>query len=147
MKKLITFLTFILATHLFYGQACGIYRIKYVGHITSNSYRIDDIQLPTPAYLHGMEKDNSDLAYTGTKLVDGDFNVEISSHLTTPFNNKEALVSFYKTKSPTLKIKIHLSDNNAKKVMEIAWDDIMISVIEDGKFGTLFELKLKEISI
>lgn len=149
MKKLITFLALALAAHLSYGQACGIYRIKYTGQVSSKTYTIKSIQFPTTMHLHGLENADSIFSYIDTKPVDGKFNLEISSHLTTPYNSPEALLTFYKTQSPGLKLIVAVEDNTGSKsvLVEIAWGDITVSVVKDGKFGTLFEFKFKEIVV
>ncbi len=149
MKQLFLILLLTLNTHWSYGQACGIYRIKYSGLIISDSLDIVSIQLPTIAYLHGLGNAHSKRSYIEAPLVNGKIDLEIRSHLTTPFNNSEALISFYKTKSRGLKIKLTFSKNKVlkKKNAEIAWDDISISVIQDNGFGTLFELGIKDLKI
>lgn len=149
MKRLITFLLLSLTTHLSYAQACGVYRIKYTGIITSDSLNILSIQLPTTEYLHGVENDNSNLSWVDTKSIKGKLDKEIQSHLTTPFNDKNALISYYKTKYPSLKVKVLLLKNGIliKANTEITWDKIFITVINDNKFGTLFEFNLGSIKI
>ncbi|TND01808.1 MAG: hypothetical protein FD123_4184 [Bacteroidetes bacterium] len=149
MKKAFTFLLFTLTLHLSYGQACGMYRIKYVGNIKSDARDIVSIYLPTTLYLHGIENDRSKRSFLEAKLDSSHFNLGISSHLTTPYTDKNALLSYYKSISPALKIKVaFLKDGTLKEqFVKINWDDISISVIDDDKLGTLFEFRIKDIRI
>ena len=149
MKRLITFLLLSLTTHLSYAQACGVYRIKYTGIITSDSLNILSIQLPTTEYLHKVEKENSKSSWIDIKLMDGKFDKEIQSHLTTPYTDKNWLVSYYKSNYHSLKVKVLLVRNGVliKTKTEIGWDKISVSVINDNKFGTLFEFDLGNIQL
>lgn len=149
MKNIFTALVFILASHLANGQACGIYRIKYVGAFNSDNYTVIAVQLPTTMYLHGEEKERSKYSFVSTKVTDGKFEFELSSHLTNPYSDAAALLAFYKSLSPSLKIRVTVSNNESRKkmILNVNWDDLVVSVIRDGKFGTLFEFKFKDIII
>ena len=147
MKQLLTFILLILTTHLTYSQACGTYRIKYIGRVESAEKRIVSIYLPTSMYLHSVEKENSKLSFVETLLTNGAFEMEISSHLTTPFNDAQQLLTYYRNQSKNFKIKIEYSENNVFKetLLEIDWDDLKVSIVSDEKFGTLFEFNLGDI--
>ena len=106
MKRLLTLTLFYLATQFAYGQACGIYRIEYVGNITTTNKAVVNIYLPTTMFLHRLEKEKSEKAFTQTTLTNGLFKVEIGSHLTTPYSNIAPLLSFYKKQSDKFKMKI-----------------------------------------
>ncbi len=149
MKNLVIILVLTLTSHFSSGQACGIYRIRYVGALTSGTHSLLSIQLPATFYLHRFENEKSELSFVSTKLIDGKFNLELKSHLTTPYSDKKALIEFYKSKSRSLKIGVTVLDNGIKKdiFLEVKWEDILVSIIEDEKFGTLFEFRLKEIAI
>ncbi len=149
MKNLISFLFFLVITQGSYGQACGIYRIKYVGVIQSDKVKIINIHLPTARHLEGFETDNVKSHYPCFISTNGNFNLEIKSSLTTPFNDKNKLLSYYKTKARSLKIKVFFTENDILKDKEIDvyWNDIIINIIKDNQFGTLFELNLGKIKI
>ena len=149
MKRLFTLILFYLASQFAYGQACGIYRIEYVGNIDTTINEIVKVYLPTTMFLHGLEKEKSEKAFIETTLTNGLFKVEIGSHLTTPYNDINWLLSFYKKQSDKFKMKISYLENGflKDKSIEIDWNRIEISVIEDGNFGTLFRFRLKDISI
>jgi hypothetical protein len=144
MKRLITLLTLSLFANLAFGQACGIYRIKYIGSVVSTEYRVVKIHLPTTMYLHGLQKKNTKFAFIDTTLVEGTFQIEIGSHLTTPYNDTTQLLTFYKTQNKKFKLKVTYLDNQIlkEKFLEIDWDNIKISIIKDNQFGTLFEFNL-----
>lgn len=149
MKRLSILTLLYLTSQFAYGQVCGIYRIEYVGNITAKSKELVKVYLPTTMFLHGVEKEKSERAFIDTTLTNGSFKIEISSHLTTPYNNIEQLLSFYMKQSEKFKIKISYVKKNSlrEKIIGIDWNKIEVSIIEDGKFGTLFRFAIKDISI
>ena len=149
MKRLLILTLLYMVSHFAYGQACGIYRIEYVGNIAPTDREIVKIYLPTTMFLHGLEKEKSERAFIDTTSTSSWFKVEIGSHLTTPYNDINQLLSFYKKQSDKFKMKISYLENGSlkKEKIEIDWDKIEVSVVEDGKFGTLFRFILKDISI
>ena len=149
MKQLLLLTLFYLASHFAYGQACGIYRIEYVGNIQSTTKKIVKVYLPTTMFLEGAEKEQSRRAFIDTNLTNSSFKVEIGSHLTTPYHNINQLLSFYKQRSDKFKMSISYLENGVlkKTKIEIDWNKIDVSVVEDGKFGTLFRFRLKDIKI
>ncbi len=149
MKQLLIMTLFFLASQFTYGQACGIYRIEFVGNIAFTNREIVKVYLPTTMFLHGVENENAERAFIDTTLTNSLFKVEIVSHLTTPYTDITQLLSFYKQQSDKFKMKISYIENGSLKEsnIEIEWDKIEVSVIDDGKFGTLFRFALKDISI
>ena len=149
MKQLLTLTLLFFAYQFAHGQACGIYRIKYVGNIISTDKQIEKVYLPNTMLLHLVEKEKSEKAFVETTLTNGAFKIEICSHLTTPFNSIEQLISFYKKQSDKLKMKVSYLENDLlkEKNIEIDWDKIEVSIIEDEKFGTLFKFSFKDITI
>ena len=149
MKRLLALTLFFLAYQFSHGQACGIYRIEYAGNIATTGKQIVKICLPTTMLLHGIEKDESERAFIDTSLTNRTFKIEIGSHLTTPYNNIDQLISFYKKQSDMFKMKVSFSENGIlkEKIIEINWDKIEVNIIEDGKFGTLFRFVFKDIVV
>jgi hypothetical protein len=149
MKRILSMTLFYLASQFSYGQACGIYRIEYVGNIAATNKEFVKVSFPSIKFLHGVEKENSELAFINTTLTNSLFKVEICSDLTTPYTNINKLLSFYRKQSDKFKMKISYLENGSLKDAKIAieWDKIEVSVVEDGKFGTLFRFTLKDISI
>lgn len=99
--------------------------------------------------LHRVEREKSERAFIDTALTTGSFKIEIGSHLTTPYNNIDQLLSFYKLQSEKFKMKVSYSETNSirETIIGIDWNKIEVSIIEDGKFGTLFRFAFKDISI
>lgn len=89
------------------------------------------------------------MAFADTTVTNGIFDLQIYSHLTTPYNNITSLLSFYKKRSDRFKMKISFLENGSlkEKIIKIEWDDIEVSIIEDGEFGTLFKFKIRDITI
>lgn len=149
MKQLLTLTLFFLAYQFSYGQACGIYRIEYSGNITTTDKQIVKVYLPTTMLLHNVEKEQSEQAFIETTLTNGTFKVEVGSHLTTPYNSIDQLISFYKKQSDVFKMKVSYSENGTlmETIIEIDWDKIEVKIIEDGKFGTLFRFAFKDLVV
>gem|GEM_PF-2210396 len=149
MKRLLIFTLFYFICNVTFGQACGIYRIEYVGTVFSNSNEVVRIYLPTTVLLQGLENERVERSFIDTTLTNGDFSVKTRSHLTTPYNNVNHLLSVYKTKLDKFRMKVSYKEDDLikEKMMEIDWNNIEVSIIDDGGFGTLFRFNLKEIRI
>ena len=132
---------------LTFGQACGKYRLKYIGVIKTESKDIKRIKLPTPMLLQSVEKWNSELAFFELKIENGKIEAEIYSHLTSVFYKSENLLNVYKKKRSSIPIILIINENGTEKeiIKEISWTDVIMTDKQDDKFGTLFELNLKEI--
>lgn len=148
MKQLLLFFLFVLTTQFTLGQACGIYRIEYVGSFVNPSKEIVRVHLPTTMLLHGIEKENDEIAFVETTLIKGSINVEICSHLTTPYTNIDDLLSLYQKHFPKFPMKVFYYENNLLKeeTIKIDWNDIEVKIVEDGKFGTLFKFTLNALN-
>jgi hypothetical protein len=150
MKRIFILLILNLSIQYSFGQACGIYRIKYVGKINSESIKIEKIKLPTIEFLHGLEEENSEKGFIEIKPIENGIGIELGSHLTSHLYEKsESLLKLYKTKRENIPIVITVIENgkNKKIRIELTWDNIQISKLDDDKFGNLFELNLNEINI
>lgn len=149
MKRFLIFILFFLAYQFAYGQACGIYRIEYVGNIISTDKQIAKVYLPTTMLLHGVENEKSESAFISTTLTNGTFNIKISSHLTTPYNSIDQIISFYKQQSEKFILKVSYLENDSfkEKNIEIEWDKVAVSIVDDGKFGTLFRFSFTDLTL
>jgi len=150
MKRIFILLILSLIIQFSFGQACGIYRIKYVGNIKSESLKIEKIKLPTIEFLHGLEERNSEKGFIEIKTIENEIDIEIGSHLTSHLYEKaESLLKLYKTKRENIPIFITVIEygKNREIQIELTWNDVKIKKLEDQKFGNLFELNLNEINI
>lgn len=150
MKRIFILLILSLTIQYSFGQACGIYRIKYVGKINSESIKIEKIKLPTIEFLHGLEEENSEKGFIEVKPIENGIDIELGSHLTSHLYGKsENLLKLYKRKRENIPIIITVIENGKTKEIriELTWDNIRISKLDDDKFGNLFELNLNEINI
>ncbi|MEP0264287.1 hypothetical protein [Dokdonia sp.] len=149
MRKIVILIILSLTIQCSFGQACGIYRIKYVGKIQSNSFKIEKIKLPTIKFLHGLENENSKNSSVEIELTNNQFLIELRSHLTSIYENAEDLLRFYKEKREGIPIIFLVIVNGKKKEIqtELTWDNIQITMVKDDKFGNLFELNLNEIDL
>ncbi len=150
MKKIIILIFLSLTIPFSFGQACGIYRINYVGNIKSESLKIEKIKLPTIQFLHGLEDENSEKPFTEIEFTNNQINAELRSHLTSHLYGKsENLLKFYKTKRESIPIIIIVVENGIKREIrtELTWNNIQITELKDDRFGNLFKLNLNEISI
>lgn len=150
MKRIFILLILSLTIQYSFGQACGIYRIKYIGKINSESRKIEKIKLPTIEFLHGLEEENSENGYIEIKPIENGIDIQLRSHLTSHLYEKsENLLKLYKTKKENIPIVITVIENGKNKEIriELTWDNIQIKKIVDNKFGNLFELNLNEINV
>ena len=150
MKRMLILLILTLTFQNSFGQACGIYRIKYVGSIKTDSLKIEKIKLPTIEFLHGLEDENSEISYVEIEPTDGRINIELRSPLTSHlYGETENLLKFYKKKRESITIIIIVKDKGKKRkiLTELTWNNIQINKIEDENFGNIFELNLKQLNI
>ena len=150
MKRIFILLILSLTIQYSFGQACGIYRIKYTGSLKSESLKIEKIKLPTIEFLHGLEDENSEISFVEIEPTDNRINIELRSPLTSHlYGETESLLKFYKTKRESIPIIIIAIENGKKRKIriELTWNNIQINKLEDEKFGNVFELKLNEINV
>ena len=124
--------------------------MKYVGIIKSESLKIEKIKLPTIKFLHGLEEENSENAFIEIEPIENEIDVKLISHLTSHLYGKaENLLEFYKTKRENIPIIITVIENGKQKELriELTWNNIQITEINDDGFGRLFELNLNELKV
>ena len=147
MKRILILIILSQTIHYTFGQACGIYRIKYVGKINSELLKIEKISVPTIEFLHGFEEEKG---FVEIIPIKNEIDVELGSHLTSQLYDKsESLLKFYKTKRESIPVIIIVVENGKTKEIrtELTWNNIQIKKLEDDKFGNLFELNLNEIDV
>ena len=150
MKRILILLIFNLILQNSFGQACGIYKIKYSGNINSESIKVEKIKLPTIQFLHGLEDETSKLGYVEIPAVSNELEIELGSHMTSHlYENPENLLKLYKTKRENIPITVIIIENGERQErrLELSWEDIEITKLEDDGFGNLFELNIHEITI
>lgn len=133
-----------------YSQACGIYRIKYVGQIKSNELEVTSIKLPTTMYLHGLEKRKSKRAFFEYSLENDSINIEMHSHLSCHIHgNPNLYLELYLSKHKSLSIILvgRKNDEEIEIPIELEWKNIKMTKIEDDGFGYLMEINLSKIEI
>ncbi|MCU0436767.1 MAG: hypothetical protein MUC49_02565 [Raineya sp.] len=144
MKKIngIIILLFFLS-HWVYGQACGMYKIQYIGKISSNK-QIKAVYLPTPDFLEGYVNFRNEDALLKASVNNNQFNGYLISSLGRVYRDEQQILSVYQSKHSKFKIKIEfLSKNVLKtKIIEIDWNDIQVAKQKDTDMSTfLFDLK------
>jgi hypothetical protein len=150
MKSLIAIFLLMITAQMGFGQACGIYRVKYVGEIVSENVEIIKVKLPTIPFLH--EKKGSDLEskFVELKTNGNHIEKEVSSHITSKLYSKaDTYLKLYQSKREKLPIKFVILEEGKETeiTIELYWDEIEIREIEDEGFGRLFEINLKEIKV
>jgi hypothetical protein len=148
MKNLLALVVFILTFQSSFGQACGIYHVKYNGSIKSISYEIEKITFPTIQFLHGLEDKNSPMGTTQVESTKQRFDILLTSHLTSHlYNNSHDLLNFYKEKADHFPIIIILNVNGILEEVQlnVKWKDIEIE--KDSKSENVFILNLKKLFI
>lgn len=133
-----------------YGQACGIYRIKYTGTVINEDIEVLMVQLPSVDFLHSSKIKKPKHAYIETEVQDNKFDIITQSPITSLlFNDAESYMSIYEEKREEISIMIRFREGAKEKefVIEIPWKDIKMTKIQDEGFGNLFEIDLKEIDL
>ena len=128
-----------------YSQACGIYKIRYVGYVKSQM-TISSISLPTGFTLHGT----GNLDYFRIKPKNNTFRMVINSPLGSIHTyNAKQLLEFYKSKRSHLPVIAGiLKKYRIKKVkVKIPWSAIRITQVNTEKKLSTFEINLGEIII
>jgi len=150
MKIAIAILVAGLTIQIGYGQACGIYRIKYTAFIQSNNAEVVQVKLPSIPFLHGYEKKGSETAFIVSDVVKNKIEVEIRSPLTSYLSDDASIyLDLYREKNEALPVILIVLKENIRQELTIilSWDQIEMKKIEDGRFGNLFELNLNEIKV
>ncbi len=142
----------LILTQLGFSQSCGIYRIIYVGEIQSESLEISTIKLPRIELLHGYEKFKSEYAFVEINLEKRKFKLELTSHLTSDlYDNPIRYWEMYKNKRKSIPIILSIKNKTLNKIkeiiIEIPWEEVEISKVNEEEFGNFFQINLKEIKI
>ncbi|WP_055437681.1 MULTISPECIES: hypothetical protein [Lacinutrix] len=149
MKRIFILLILSLTIQYSFGQACGIYIIKYVGKIESESSKVEKIKLPTIEHLYNFEKEDSEKSFVIVELNGNEINKKIISPLGSVFENSKKLMDYFKSKRETFPVTIVINKNG--KEIEITkhlnWENIEIKLIEDDGIVKSFELNIKTIEI
>tara|TARA_R100000935_G_C2708216_1_gene113009 strand:- start:95 stop:550 length:456 start_codon:yes stop_codon:yes gene_type:complete len=149
LRNLILILILAFSAQKISAQACGIYRINYVGEFVTQTESIKKIKLPTIMYLHNLEKEDSELAFVETDLIEGKIDAKIRSQLTSHLYSKaEYLKEFYKSKRKGFPIILFLKNNGktTEKIIEISWDKAELKMVDDDGFGDLFQIDLGKVA-
>jgi len=144
MKRIIILAVLSFTLHLTYGQACGMYAIKYVGEIKSN-LTIEKIKLPSVSYLHNLE-----VSFIAYKPIANKINIESFSPLTSHlYRNGEKLLNFYKIMNENLSIIFVVKENGQEReiLKTISWNEISIVKIQDDSILSSFEIRLNAIQL
>jgi hypothetical protein len=101
-------------------------------------------------FLHKLEDYKSQYAFKEIELNGSKINLELHSHLSCfLFRESEDLQRFYQRNREKLPIIIVVEYHGTEKeiVVELSWEAITFSKIDDDKFGNLFQLNLNNIEI
>lgn len=151
MKTLIVFFFLIATTQTASSQACGIYRINYVGQVLTQSSEAISVKLPSIAFLHGLKKNriNGD-PFISTTMKQNNIELELTSPLTSIlFDEAQIYLEYYKSKNKKLPILIERQKNGVHQEIEIEldWNDIEIEKIAADGLGNCFRINLKKIKL
>lgn len=146
MKNIITILLLTFSIQIGLSQACGTYRINYVGKVINNTAEIQSIKLPTVRFLHGFDEP----AFVEIDFDNGKIDKELFSPLTSAlYDDPNRYLELYRNKRDSLPVVFGVKKNDKEQeiTIEIPWENIELKRIEDEEFGYLFQLNLKEIKI
>jgi hypothetical protein len=144
MKKILIFLLILLATELSFGQFCTKYKIQYIGTIKTDAVKVIKIKLPTTLSLHGFNNEFIEIESEGN-----DINFQINSHLTEPFTDAKGLLKLFKKERQFIPIIFIVTKAGKKReiTINLTWDRVELSKIEDKIMFSLFKMNLNEIKI
>lgn len=150
MKAFVFSLVFVLAGQICFSQACGQYRLKYAGTVQTGSLQVENIQVPGTFFLHSRKGKIGGEEFVEAALTDHQIELQIGSHTTSLLTDDPQLVlKHYQRRSATLPVVFTITkkDHQRKMVVEIPWDDIAITLLEDDGRGHLFQIDLGSIKL
>ncbi len=111
MKTLLTVIIIIYSIQTSIAQACGVYELKYIGSIESDSKTELKIRLPTTFFFHASDKKNKMLSSSyNHKLTGSKIESTITSHLTSIYTSDQ-LIKLYKSNRDFIPILITTLDS------------------------------------
>ena len=150
MKKTILITILFLSFCKLYGQACGKYIIKYIGHVEENQTMVKNLFFATPSFLeNGTNIAIENQFFKETVIANNAFEVSLTSNLTNIFYTTEQLLKAYKKQHQYLTLKGNYLINNKllEKTIKIPWNEIIVKKIKNEGGKTVFEINLGEIKI
>ena len=146
MKKKIFLILFFLLLYLnSNGQACGRYKVRIIGALTSREVVYEKIKIPrisTLEYKTNSEINNDD--FIEFKIASNKIDIKTQSNLGSIYHDAESLKKRYQKENK--EYKFILINNKTEVTIEIDWDKIKISKIESNEFGSYFEFDLGEVN-
>lgn len=128
MRILLAILFFSFSLQMSFGQACGIYKLKYVGEITSDSLTLVEVKLPTTAFLHGLEEKNADNAFRKFEISINTFDILTFSHLSchVTASPKQLIEMYHKNRKyiPVIMVLVNLENFQVEKTINIPMEKI-----------------------
>ncbi|WP_196890172.1 hypothetical protein [Aureivirga sp. CE67] len=101
-----------------FGQACGVYELKYQGSIKSTSGKEFKIKLPTTYYFHTEDvKESSKSIFNESKLKGAEINFIMRSHLTSVYT-PDQLIELYKNNRDFIPVWIKTIEENGEEKIQ-----------------------------
>jgi hypothetical protein len=144
MKKLLILFLFTFTIQNAVAQACGIHYVNYTGTIDVKGFEVASIEVPNSPFFYGLMEENEEGTFFPVTPESTRFELRISSHLTSPVTTVEAFLHTYKRKRESIPILITIKKNGSleKHRIELSWEAVQMTQIEDFKNFPQFEFKL-----
>ena len=115
MKTLLSSLLLITSIQLSLGQACGNYKVKYMGKINSTSLQFIKIKLPVTDYLRGQFGLSKKRALREYELTNHNFEIHTYSSSTCSVRSSgEYFIKEYKEKTKIFPVILVYLDKNGR---------------------------------
>ncbi len=129
MKLILAIILVGINVQMSFGQACGVYKLKYIGEIhENNNLVLTKIKLPTTAFLHGLEKEESERSFQIYELKNKKIDYLMYSHLSCHVTSTaDWLFEFYKTNIediPIILIGVSTENKEVEIKINISFDQI-----------------------
>lgn len=141
---------FILPTYIVNGQACGFYRLKYIGEIEAKGIKIQSIRLPSVSLLLGYDSIDSEDAFIEVQLLDGKIEIETASPTTSELHNEpNKYLQIYRERLPVIPFIVYQFESGVIKEvkLELSWDDVKLTKVKDDIRWPRFDLNIGVINL
>lgn len=151
LKSILSFIFIICLTQTIKSQACGVYKLKYVGKIKSKETSKIKIKLPNTFFYHAYsEKINVEeyWSFNFFTIKNEKIDFTIISHLGSLYTSKKLIELYKKSRDfiPILIISINEKGKEERFIKKISYDQLRFSGKDNLSEPTLIIIDLGEIN-
>lgn len=144
---LISIITLLCVSEKATSQSCGVYRIIYIGNVSYDESEITSVSLPTPSFLQGELGKNPKIGFVNSKIRQNKIlDIALSPITSCLFNDGKDYLAFYRKHHDKFPITFTTSESETINV-ELDWENIEITKVQDSKSNYLFEINLGTVKL